>query len=113
LIYTIPVYQNPMGVILSLERRKYMVEIAQRYGVPIFENEAYADFRIDGDPLPLAMMGLDDRHAVIYVSAYTKLLGCGLRIGYGLAPEPVMASLWKMRFGGRASHLQRWRCTST
>jgi 2-aminoadipate transaminase len=105
LIYTIPVYQNPMGVILSLARRTHMVEIAQRYGVPIFENESYADFRIDGDPLPPAMMGLDDRDAVIYVSAYTKLLGCGLRLGYGLAPEPVMESLRKIRFGGRASHL--------
>ncbi len=105
LIYTIPVYQNPMGVTLSPARRTRMVELAQRYGVPLVENESYADFRLDGDPLPPAMMGMDDQDAVIYVSAYTKLLGCGLRIGYGAAPEPVMAALQKIRFGGRPSQL--------
>jgi DNA-binding transcriptional MocR family regulator len=105
LIYTIPVYQNPMGVTLSLARRQRMVEVAQRYGVPIVENESYADFRIDGDPLPPAMMGMDNQDAVIYVSAYTKLLGCGLRIGYGVAPQPVLEALQQIRFGGRPSHL--------
>ena len=105
LIYTIPVYQNPLGVTLSLPRRQRLIEIAQRYGVPIVENESYADFRIDGDPLPPAMMGMDADHGVIYISAYTKLLGCGLRIGYGVAPPVVMATLEKIRFGGRPSHL--------
>ena len=54
LIYTISVYQNPTGVTLSAERRKHMVDISQRHGIPILENESYADFRIDGDPLPQA-----------------------------------------------------------
>ena len=105
MIYVISVYQNPMGVTLSLERRRHMVEIAQRYGIPIIENESYADFRIDGDPLPPAMMGMDDQDSVIYVSAYTKLLGCGLRLGYGVVPEPVRETLSKFRFGGAPSHL--------
>jgi len=105
MIYTISVYQNPMGVTLSLERRRRMVEISQKYGVPIFENESYADFRIDGDPLPPAMLGMDDQDSVMYVSAYTKLMGCGLRLGFGVAPDPVMASLRRVRFGGSPSHL--------
>ncbi|MCH8817697.1 MAG: PLP-dependent aminotransferase family protein [Chloroflexi bacterium] len=105
MIYTISVYQNPVGVTLSLERRRRMVEISQKYGVPIFENESYADFRIDGDPLPPAMLGMDDQDSVMYVSAYTKLLGCGLRLGYGVAPDPVLESLRKVRFGGSPSHL--------
>ncbi|MCH8102358.1 MAG: PLP-dependent aminotransferase family protein [Chloroflexi bacterium] len=105
MIYTISVYQNPMGVTLSLERRRRMVEISQKYGVPIFENESYADFRIDGDPLPPAMLGMDDQDSVMYVSAYTKLMGCGLRLGFGVAPDPVMASLRRIRFGGSPSHL--------
>ena len=90
LIYAISVYQNPMGVTLSAERRKHMVEIAQDFGVPILENESYADFRIDGDPLPPSMLGMDDQDSVVYVSSYTKLLGCGLRLGYGVAPQPVL-----------------------
>ena len=105
LIYTISVFQNPMGITMSEERKKRMVEISQRYGIPIFENESYADFHIDGDPLPPAMMGMDDQDGVMYVSAYTKLLGCGLRLGYGVAPEPVMDTLRKLKFGTSPSHL--------
>lgn len=105
MIYTISVYQNPMGVTLSYDRRRHMVEIAQKYQVPIFENESYADFRIDGDPLPPAMLGMDDQDCVMYVSAYTKLMGCGLRLGYGVVPDPVKESLAKIRFGGAPSHL--------
>ena len=105
MIYTISVYQNPMGITMSEERKKRMVEISQRYGVPIFENESYADFYIDGDPLPPAMMGMDDQDSVMYVSAYTKLLGCGLRLGYGVVPEPVQDILRKLRFGVSPSHL--------
>jgi 2-aminoadipate transaminase len=48
---------------------------------------------------------MDDQDSVMYVSAYTKLMGCGLRIGYGVVPEPVMESLKKIRFGGIPSHL--------
>ena len=105
MIYTISVYQNPMGMNLGLERRERMVEVSQRYGVPIVENESYADFRIDGAPLPPAMMGLDDQESVIYVSAYTKLLGCGLRLGYGVVPAPVLEALKKIRLGTSPSHL--------
>ena len=105
LIYTIPVYQNPMGMTLSLERRRRMVEISQQHQVPILENESYADFRIDGPALPPTMMGIDDRESVMYVSAYTKLLGCGLRLGYGVAPRPMMDKLAGADFGPSPSHL--------
>ena len=105
LIYTISIYQNPMGMTLSAERRGHMVEISQKYGIPIFENESYADFRIDGDPLPPAMMAMDDQDSVMYVSAYTKLLGCGLRLGFGVVPEPVLGSMKALNFGTSPSHL--------
>ena len=105
MIYTIPVYQNPMGMTLSLDRRRHLLEISHRYGVPIVENESYADFRIDGPALPPAMMGMDDGESVMYVSAYTKLLGCGLRLGYGVVPDRVRDTLAKLRFGGSPSHL--------
>jgi 2-aminoadipate transaminase len=105
LIYTISVYQNPMGMTLSAERRKHMVEISQTYGIPILENESYADFRIDGDPLPQAMYGIDDQDGVSHVSAYTKLLGCGLRLGFGVVPDQVKEVVGKLRFGSSPSHL--------
>ncbi len=105
LIYTISVYQNPTGVTLSAERRKHMVDISQRHGIPILENESYADFRIDGDPLPQAMYGIDDEDGVMHVSAYTKLLGCGLRLGFGVVPDQVKDVVGSLRFGTSPSHL--------
>ncbi|MDE2687672.1 MAG: PLP-dependent aminotransferase family protein [Chloroflexota bacterium] len=100
-IYTIPVYQNPTGATLSLERRKHMLRIAAEYNIPIVENESYADFRIDGDPLPPSMLGMDDSGLVIYVSSYTKLLGCGLRVGFAVASQQVQDVLT----GGMPSQL--------
>ena len=51
-IWTIPVFQNPLGFTVSEARRNTLLDVAERWGVPILENESYADFRIDGDPLP-------------------------------------------------------------
>ena len=100
-IYAISVYQNPTGSTLSLERRERMLEIAAEYDILIVENESYADFRIDGDPLPPAMLGMDDNGMVIYVSSYTKLMGCGLRVGFAVAPQQVQDVL----VGGMPSQL--------
>ncbi len=105
MIYTISVYHNPMGMTLSLERRKRLLEISHRYGVPILENESYADFVIDGDPLPPTVISMDDHDSVMYVSSYTKLLACGLRLGFGVIPEQVRKHLEPLRFGGSPSHL--------
>jgi len=105
LIYSISVYQNPMGMNLSLERRKRMLEVSQRFGVPIVENESYADFRIGGEPLPPAMAGMDGGESVLYVSSFTKLLGCGLRLGFGVVPDQAREILAGLRFGGSPSHL--------
>jgi 2-aminoadipate transaminase len=105
MIFTIPLYQNPMGMNLSLERRKRMLKVSQEYGIPILENESYADFQIDGDPLPPAMLGMDESQSVMYVSSYTKLLGCGLRLGYAVVPDVVRDTLAAIQFGGLPSHL--------
>ena len=96
---------KPTGVTLSLDRRKHMLQIANRYGIPILENESYADFRIDGEELPPSIMGMDDQDSGMYVSAYTKLLGCGLRLGYGVFPEPLRDTLTQLEFGVSPSHL--------
>ena len=92
-VWMIPVYQNPLGFTPSESRRRALLDIAQRYNVPILENESYADFRIDGDPLPTAFSGLSDQGDIMYVSSFTKLLGCGLRVGFGVLPPGVRAAL--------------------
>ena len=92
-VWMIPVYQNPLGFTPSLARRRALLDVAQRHDVPVLENESYADFRIDGDPLPTAFSGLSDRGDVLYVSSFTKLLGCGLRVGFGVLPPGVKEAL--------------------
>ncbi len=92
-VWLIPVYQNPLGFSSSIQRRRALLEVAQSHGVPILENESYADFRIDGDPLATAFSGLSDQGDVFYVSSFTKLLGCGLRVGFGVLPPGVREAL--------------------
>ena len=92
-VWMIPVYQNPLGFTPPESRRRALLDIAQRYNVPVLENESYADFRIDGDPLPTAFSGLSDQGDVMYVSSFTKLLGCGLRVGFGVLPPGVREAL--------------------
>ena len=104
-IHTISVYHNPTGVTLSLDRRNEIIEISRRYGIPIIENESYADFRLDGPELPPAIMGLANNEGVIYLSAFTKLLGCGLRVGFGVFPESARTPLENVFFGTGPSHL--------
>ena len=67
-----------------MAEKKSLINLSEKYQIPIIENESYADFRIDGPSLPPTLMSLDTAGTVIYVSAYTKLLGCGLRIVYAL-----------------------------
>ena len=105
LIYTISVYHNPTGATISLERRKKIVEISNKYEIPIVENESYADFHIDGPELPPAMIGLDSEGGVMHISAFTKLMGCGLRLGFGAFPESARESQAKVGFGLAPSHL--------
>jgi 2-aminoadipate transaminase len=92
-ILTIPVYQNPTGITLSLDRRHQLLKIAEKYEIPIIENESYADFRIDGPPLPPSIKSLDTKDLVIYISSFTKLLGCSLRVGFMVAPQGVLSNL--------------------
>ena len=104
-IYTIPVYHNPTGVTLSQSRREEMIEISNKYNIPIIENESYADFLIDGEKLPPAMIGMDGGDNVFYISAYTKLLGCALRLGFTMFPEEARETLSRVGFGTSPSHL--------
>ena len=105
MIYTIPVYHNPTGITTTFERRKEILDISNKYSIPIIENESYADFRIDGPDLPPAMMAIDENESVMYISAFTKLLGCGLRLGFGVFPDSAKESMQKVSLGRSPSHL--------
>jgi DNA-binding transcriptional MocR family regulator len=91
-IYIMPTFQNPTGRTLSLERRHRLVEIANYYGVPIVEDDAYGELRYDGDPLP-TLKSLDTEGNVIYLGSFSKTLSPGLRVGFIIAPSALMEKL--------------------
>jgi len=95
-IYTIPTVQNPTGSVLPLERRHRMLELARQHGVPIFEDECYADLVWEGE-WPPALRGLDDRGQVIHIGSFSKTLAPALRIGYLVADWPVLSRLLALK----------------
>ena len=90
-LYTIPNYHNPAGVTLSLERRRQVLEICQRHGVLVLEDNPYGLLGFEREPLP-ALRALDDE-GVIYLGSFSKTFAPGYRVGWVLAPPAVRAKL--------------------
>lgn len=92
MIYTIPNFQNPTGVCMSLARRRLLLALADRYNVPILEDDFVGDLRYEGRAQP-ALKALDPGGRVIYASTFSKMLMPGLRVGFLVAEGPVLESL--------------------
>lgn len=92
LIYTIPNFHNPTGACMSLQRRYQLLSLAERYNVPILEDDFVGDLRFEGRALP-ALKALDSGGQVIYISTFSKMLMPGLRVGFVAADGPVYDSL--------------------
>jgi 2-aminoadipate transaminase len=104
-IYSVPTFQNPAGVTMSLERRRRLVEIARSRELLVVEDNPYGLLRFGGEPLP-PLYQLDGGDFVIYVGTFSKILSPGIRLGWAVAPPPVME---KVVLGKQAADL----CTST
>ena len=104
-IYSVPSFQNPAGVSLSAERRRRLVEIAREREVLVVEDNPYGLLRYEGEPLP-PLYQLDGGDYVIYIGTFSKVLSPGIRLGWCVAPPPVME---KIVLGKQAADL----CTST
>jgi GntR family transcriptional regulator/MocR family aminotransferase len=92
LIYTIPNFHNPTGTCLSSSRRRELIVLADRYNVPILEDDFVGDLRYDGRTQP-SLKALDPGGRVIYASTFSKMLMPGLRVGFLLIEGPVYESL--------------------
>jgi len=91
-IYTIPTVQNPTGTVMSLERRKELLALATKHGVPIFEDDCYADLVWEGERPP-SIRSLDDGSRVIYCGSFSKTIAPALRVGYVLADWDVLSRM--------------------
>src|SRR3954465_10629368 len=91
-IYTIPNFQNPAGVTLSLQRRQRLVEVAKERELLVLEDNPYGLLRYEGEPQP-TLYALDGGEYVIYLGTFSKILSPGLRLGWTAAPRPVLEKL--------------------
>ncbi|MEA2341571.1 MAG: 2-aminoadipate transaminase, partial [Solirubrobacteraceae bacterium] len=91
-IYTIPNFQNPAGVTMSLGRRRRLVQVARERELLVLEDNPYGLLRYEGDPLP-TLLSLDGGDFVIYLGTFSKILSPGVRLGWAVAPRPVLAKL--------------------
>jgi 2-aminoadipate transaminase len=100
-MYVLPNFQNPTGATLSLERRYQLIEMADRYGVPIVEDDPYGQLRFEGEDLPAVEL-LDSQMRVqsniysgnvIYLSTFSKILAPGIRLAWVIAPTEVINKL--------------------
>lgn len=91
-IYTIPNFQNPSGVTMSLEKRKAVYELAKKYGVMIIEDNPYGDLRYVGEHIP-AIKSFDTEGIVIYAGSFSKTMAPGLRVAFAVAPTPVFQKM--------------------
>jgi GntR family transcriptional regulator/MocR family aminotransferase len=92
LIYTIPNFHNPTGTCLSSPRRRELILLAEKYNVPILEDDFVGDLRYEGHAQP-SLKALDQNGQVIYVGTFSKMLMPGLRVGFIVADGPVYDSL--------------------
>ena len=105
LIYTTTNHQNPTAAILSLERRKRMLELADEYDTLILEDDCYGDIDFVPNPTPDALFKLDESNRVIFVATFSKILGAGVRQGYFVARPPYHAMIHENRWDGGCSAL--------
>jgi 2-aminoadipate transaminase len=107
-MYVLPNFQNPAGTTLSEGRRHELVLLADRYGIPIVEDDPYGQLRYEGEHLPALVvldrenLRRDDGYSignVIYLSTFSKTLAPGLRLGWIVAPPEVIAKLAQLKQG--------------
>ncbi len=104
-IYTVPTFQNPAGVTMSPPRRRRLVELAHERELLVLEDNPYGLLRYEGTP-DATLRALDGGVFVMYLGTFSKILSPGLRLGWVVAPPPVLD---KINLGKQAADL----CTST
>jgi 2-aminoadipate transaminase len=91
LLYSLPNFQNPTGRTLSIARRQELVETCARLGLPLIEDDPYGALSYSGEPMPKMVAMNPD--GVIYMGSFSKVLTPGIRLGYVVAPLPLVRRL--------------------
>ncbi|MBQ7385726.1 MAG: PLP-dependent aminotransferase family protein [Ruminococcus sp.] len=105
-IYTIPNFQNPSGITMSLPKRKKMYELAKKYGVLILEDNPYGELRYKGENLP-NIKSFDTDGLVIYAGSFSKVISPGMRVGWCMAPNEIIQKMVVCK-QGEDVHTNMW-----
>ncbi len=105
-IYTIPTVQNPTGTIMPESRRAQLLKLSQDYGVPIFEDDCYADLIWDGKRPP-AIYAMADNGGVIHIGSFSKSIAPALRVGFIVAPWEMMSRMLALKTDAGSGALEQ------
>jgi 2-aminoadipate transaminase len=105
-IYTIPTVQNPTGTILPEGRRAELLKLSQQYGVPIFEDDCYADLIWDGRRPP-ALYALSNNGGVIHIGSFSKSIAPALRVGFIVAPWQMLSRMLALKTDAGSGALEQ------
>jgi 2-aminoadipate transaminase len=105
-IYTIPTVQNPTGTIMGQERRRELLRLAQAHGVPIFEDDCYADLIWDGRRPP-ALYAMSTHGGVVHIGSFSKSIAPALRVGYIVAAEDMIARMLALKTDAGSGALEQ------
>lgn len=92
LLYSVSTFQNPSGVTLSLERRHALLDLCAAHALPLIEDDPYGELRYEGTALP-PLRALPGGEETVYLGTFSKILSPGLRLGWVVAPRPLIARL--------------------
>jgi 2-aminoadipate transaminase len=98
-VYSIGTNQNPTGTMMPVHRREKLLQITQRYGIPVVDDDCYADL-LFGIPAPTSLYAMDP-DSVIYIGSFSKIMGPGMRLGFFAAKDEWLQKVlaWKIDGG--------------
>jgi 2-aminoadipate transaminase len=105
-IYTIPTVQNPTATIMGEQRRAELLRVAGEYGVPVFEDDCYADLVWDGKRPP-AIYAMSHSANVIHVGSFSKSIAPALRVGFIVAPWAIMSRMLALKTDAGSGALEQ------
>ena len=105
-IYTIPTVQNPTGTIMPETRRAELLKLSQHYGVPVFEDDCYADLIWDGQRPP-ALYAMSQTDNVVHIGSFSKSIAPALRVGYIVAGWSVLSRMLSLKTDAGSGALEQ------
>jgi 2-aminoadipate transaminase len=102
MVYTIANFQNPTGSVMSLSRRRALMQLAEERQLLVIEDDAYGDLIYEGEPVT-SLYALSRTDNVVRLGTFSKIVAAGVRLGWIIAPEPVLAKMAVSKIDGGTS----------